>query len=185
MTRGGRKTDRRILEFYAGEKTDDRGRYLRDLWNWPDERLEDVHDYIQWMFPLRDPSAFNPQAPVLDVEAIAAFGASPELQQNLRTSFLRILRFYGLEMSGERIAAAPAFAARSRNWLSANNHNHLRITRILVSLRLLGLEPEAQAFYAFLAALYEREKGNARPAITATSFRFWTAAARDPLPRNE
>jgi len=174
-----------ILDFYAGEKTDDRGRYLSELWNWPDERLEDVHDYIQWMFPLRDRSAFNAQAPVLDAETIAAFRARPELQENLRTSFLRMLRFYGLAMEGGHVTAAPIFAARSSNWLWANNHNHLRITRILVSLRLLGLESEAQAFYAFLAALYEREKGNARPAITATSFRFWTAAARDPLPRNE
>ncbi|HEX8985770.1 MAG TPA: opioid growth factor receptor-related protein [Bryobacteraceae bacterium] len=184
MTRTAQNPDRRILDFYAGEKTDDRGRYLRDLWNWPDERLEDVHDYIQWMFPLRDPSAFNSRAPLLDAETIAAFRTSPELQQNLRTSFLRMLRFYGLETDGGRVAATPNFAARSSDWLWANNHNHLRITRILVSLRLLGLEPEAQAFYAFLATLYEREKGQAQPAITAASFRFWTAAARDPLPRD-
>ena len=65
---------------------------------WPDERLEAVHDFIQWLFPLPEPSPVNPLAPVLDRETVEAFAARPELRENLRVSFLRMLRFYGLEM---------------------------------------------------------------------------------------
>jgi hypothetical protein len=178
MTRAPQSHDCRLVQFYAGEQPDDRGRFLNDIHNWSDNRLEAVHDYIQWLFPLLEPSAFQPQAPVLDAVTIAAFRARPELQHNLRTSFLRLLRFYGLEWEAGRVVPAAQFEARAANWLSPSNHNHLRITRILLSLRLLGLEAEAQAFYTFLAALYRREPGR----ITAVSFRFWTSAAQDPLP---
>ncbi len=172
------RTGRRLVDFYAGSAPDDRGRYVYDIQGWSDERLESVHDYIQWLFPLRERSAFNPQAPVLDDAAIAEFRARPELRQNLRTSFLRILRFYGFEEKREGIEQGSDFATRSSNWLSPSNHNHLRITRILTSIRLLGLEAEAQAFYTCLARVYRRQKGS----ITPETFAYWTAAGGETLP---
>ena len=45
-----------ILSFYGGETTDHRGRYLRDIQQWWDDRLEETHDYIQWLFPLAEPA---------------------------------------------------------------------------------------------------------------------------------
>ena len=61
-----------LLRFYGLESGDARGRSLTEIWGWDDERLEQVHDYIQWLFPLREPSAFNPGAPVLTRAAISA-----------------------------------------------------------------------------------------------------------------
>lgn len=176
--------NRTILDFHSGAGTDDRGRYLREIQRWPDERLEYVHDFIQWMFPLVEPSGVNPSAPVLDRPTIREFHASPELLQNLRASFLRMLRFYGLEWRPEpdvRVERASNFAASARNWLSPGNHNHLRITRIIKCLRLLGLEREARAFYDCLASIYEEQSGQRWPAITAGTFAFWRAAACDPV----
>jgi hypothetical protein len=37
------------------------------------------------------------------------------------------------------------FLERSRNWLRPGNHNHLRLTRIMQSLWILGLRAEAKA----------------------------------------
>jgi hypothetical protein len=79
-----------------------------------------------------------------------------------------MLRFYGLD------AGAPPSV---RHWLSAGNHNHLRITRIIKCLRLLGLEADAQEFYQRLAGIYEQERRKPRPGITAETFRFWSAAS--------
>jgi hypothetical protein len=62
---------RGIIAFYSGEAPDDRGRFLREIQQWPDQRLESVHDFIQWMFPLTEPSPVNPDAPVLDRRAEA------------------------------------------------------------------------------------------------------------------
>jgi len=166
----------RIVGFFGGQLPDGEGRYLRELQNWPDERLESVHDFIQWMFPLLEPSPVNPETPVLDEETIALFRARAELRDALRASWLRMLDFYGLELSDGQVTRDGCFAAKSANWLRPNNHNHLRITRILKCLRLLGLEQEARAFFDCLAEIYASERRKPRPGITERTFEFWQNA---------
>jgi hypothetical protein len=135
-----------------------------------------VHDYIQWIFPLPERSGAKPSAPVLDAEAIAAIRANAEFQGRLRSAFLRMLAFYGFALDGDAVVEGPRFATASRNWLHAGNHNHLRLTRMLRSLRVLGLEREAAALWGALRALYERETAGRRT-ITPETFAFWRRAA--------
>ena len=147
-----------LLAFYRGLAPDNRGRYLREILLWDDVDLEYVRDYIQWLFPTFERSAFQPDAPILTKETSAAFRVDPVLQDQLRTSFARLLRFYGFALdlsTGIRIAAASNFPERAKVWLTRGNHNHLRITRILKSLTALGLREEAQAFLSCLEDLYE------------------------------
>jgi hypothetical protein len=76
--------------------------------------LEAVHDYIQLLFPLPEPSGFNAAAPVLTRKSMQEFRRRPELQQKMQVSFLRMMNFYGLEVrSGEQltVTCAPNFAA--------------------------------------------------------------------------
>lgn len=161
----------KILEFYRGGH-DDSGRTLDEILAWPDTQLEAVHDFIQWLFPLPERSGANPSAPILDAATITAFRQSQELQDRLRQSFLRMLRFYGLEFHAGKIQQAASFAARSSNWLTPGNHNHLRLTRILRSLNLLGLGSEAAALYLSLLEIYQSHPGG----ITPRSLRFWKDA---------
>jgi hypothetical protein len=164
-----------LLDFYRGQATDSEGRGLHDIWSWDDEELESVHDFIQWLFPLPEPSQFNPDAPLLTPTDVAAFRAEKSLRANLRRSFERILSFLGLaERPDGTIAAGAKFAARAADVWTTPNHNWLRITRILRSLTLLGLEPEAQALYACLSGFYQSRKFP----IPDTTFRFWSAAVR-------
>lgn len=172
-----------ILAFYSCRTKDPRGRRLHDIQRWPDDLLELNHDFIQWMFPLLEPSPVNPEAPILDHATIGEFKANPEMQNNLRESFLRMLAFYGFELNVENglaVRRRPDFPGQSKGWLCPGNHNHLRITRILKSLRLLGLEAEAHAFFKCLSELYAEETAHAIPRITATTFQFWSAATEDP-----
>jgi hypothetical protein len=163
----------RLLAFYRGQSTDSEGRSLKAIWGWNDERLEEVHDFIQWLFPLTEPSRFNPDAPLLSPEDVAAFHAEPLLQANLEKSFERILKFLGLSRAGDgTVEEGPNFAAREPEVWSFPNHNWLRITRILHSLKLLGLEPQARSFYARLAAYYRAGKYP----IPTDTFRYWTEA---------
>jgi hypothetical protein len=99
----------RIVAFYEGNAPDDCGRLHRDILQFDDDRLEDVHDFIQWIFPLLERSGASPSAPVLDRAAIEAFRSRPELRAALRRSFDRMLAFYGFGWSGDRIVKAPAF----------------------------------------------------------------------------
>jgi hypothetical protein len=163
----------RLVEFYSGRAPDHAGRFVHQIQHWPDERLEAVHDFIQWLFPLAEPSPVNPLAPVLDRETIEAFAAQPELRQNLRVSFLRMLHFYGLEMDSPAAVQRSADSRkRAANWLHPGNHNHLRITRILKSMALLGLAEEAGALLKCLETVYAEERGR----ISAVTLGYWRAA---------
>src|SRR5215467_5394240 len=114
----------RLLDFYRGQATDSEGRWLHDVWSWDDEELESVHDFIQWLFPLPEPSQFNPDAPLLTPTDVAAFRAEKPLRANLRRSFGRILSFLGLaERPDGTIAAGAKFAARAADVWTTPNHN--------------------------------------------------------------
>jgi hypothetical protein len=164
-----------LLDFYRGNSPDTEGRRLPDVWAFSDEDLEVVHDWVQWLFPLWDPSRFNPDAPLLTDEDIAAFQADPLLHANLRRSFKRFLTFLGLERVEEgRVEEAPNLPARAPEVWSYPNHNWLRITRVLSSLRVLGLGDEARALFDRLEALYTSR----RFPITADTFQYWTEAVQ-------
>lgn len=148
---------------------------MKEILQWPDAQLEEVHDYIQWMFPLTERSAFNIQAPVLTPSEISEIRLSPELRQNLKASFVRILGFYGLILSGSyplKVKRALHFEEASANWISPENHNHLRITRILKCLLTLGLEEEARAFYDCLEDIYRAESARSSPVFQKRLFHF-------------
>jgi hypothetical protein len=165
----------RLVEFYRGRAVDTEGRRLEDIWGWSDHELELVHDFIQWLFPLPEPSQFNPDAPLLTPQDIATFRSDEQLQNNLRKSFERILLFLGLRQEGNGdVVEGDNFTARAEDVWDYPNHNWLRITRILRSLMLLRLEPEAQALYRRLENFY---RGQRFP-IRADTFRYWTEAVR-------
>jgi hypothetical protein len=163
-----------LLRFYRLEGTDARGRTLEEIWTWEAGRLEAVHDYIQWLFPLPEPSAFNPHAPILTAEAIAEFRGDEQLRQRLLRSLTLMLGFYGLELTTDpggrpQIVLGAAFPTRGRAWLRVGDHNHLRLTRILTSLRLLGLEAHSTALYQRLAAI-ARDHPHA---VSTTTLGYW------------
>ena len=61
------------------------------------------------------------------------------------------------------------------NWLTPNNHNFLRLTRIMKSITLLGLKPLAHALLDCLEARYAGEAGIT---IGARTMQYWRAAVR-------
>lgn len=162
-----------IIRFLAGEGTDHQRRGLDTILAWDDDRLEAVHDYIQWLFPLVEASGFNPYAPVLTRENIATVRENPALTAQLRRAFVRLLRFYGF--GWENGAVTGPDPARTRRWVTPGNHNFLRISRILRSLNLLGLEREAAAFHAALERVASGEAGRT---IGTVSLHHWREAAR-------
>jgi Opioid growth factor receptor (OGFr) conserved region len=164
-----------LVDFYRGTATDREGRSLKSLWSWDDDRLEAVHDFIQWLFPLPEPSQFNADAPLLTPADLTAFHDDAALRANLRRSFERFMSFLGLSFAEDgQLIDGPNFAARALDVWAAPNHNWLRITRILRSLTLLGLADEARALYGWLEMAYRRH----RFPIGADTFRYWTNAVQ-------
>lgn len=145
------------MAFYEGTGRDDRGRSLEDVLRFDDASLERVHDFIQWLFPLRERSGANPTAPRLDDATVAAFHARAELRANLQRSYERMLAFYKADLG----------------WLTLGNHNHLRLTRMMISLRTLGLETEARELYDYITGLAAKQNG-----VTPDTLRYWRDAVR-------
>jgi len=162
-----------LLEFYNGTGSDDRGRRIEDVWRYTHDELEDIHDYIQWLFPLTERSDFNPGAPVLDDATIQRFRTDETLRRNMERSLRLMLAFYGLEIAGVSIRRALSFAERSANWLTPGNHNFLRLTRILKSLATLGLADRATQLLACLEEIYATDESVIGPRTIA----FWRRAA--------
>jgi hypothetical protein len=165
-----------LIPFYREQGCDTEGRTLRQIREFSTEQLECTHDYIQWLFPLPEPSSANRIAPILDGEMIAVFRESPELQEELRTSLRLMLRFYGLALEKTpkepEVMRAANFDTRRAEWLRPCDHNYLRISRILRSLTVLGCAPEARALLHCLECVYLE----APDKIGRKTFDFWQRA---------
>ena len=145
--------------YLAGRGRDDRGRTLDAVLAFSDADLERVHDYVQWLFPLPTRSLAQPGAPVLAAADIKAIRADPQAVANLHRAAERMLRFY----------------ENTSWWLAASDHNHLRITRILRSLRLLVGEDAAHGFYERVMA---RHRAAGAP-ISPMNLAYWAEALAD------
>lgn len=167
-----------LLAFYYGSHPDDRGRRLAEILRQDDLWLEVTHDYIQWLFPLAEPSGVNPWAPLVDSTTAGLFRSDPLLRDHLRAAFERMLRFLGLRLSDGEVVKGPDWDTRKGEWFTAPTHNSLRVTRIIRSLRLLGLDAEAQALHRGLVALCSSEPD---AGVGATARRFWREAAEGPV----
>lgn len=145
--------DASIVAFLRGEGPDGEGRYFDDIMNFSDELLEETHDYIQWLFPLREPSAAVPGSPYLENEdAVRSIREDETIQENIVNALIRMERFY----------------RENDHWLRQGDHNHLRITRIIRSVALLGSANDTREFYEFIM----RRVDDAMP-VTQESLDFW------------
>ena len=128
------------------------------------------------MFPTRQASQFNWNAPTLDDETIRAFRVDDRLRAALLDSLRQMLDFYGFALRDENgapvIETAANWDARQREWFHAGDHNLLRITRILDCLNTLGLEAHARAFLRALDAVCDAAPGTIPPRTQ----KFWRAA---------
>jgi len=111
----------------------------REWWN-DHKKLEQKHDYIQCLFPLREPG-LNPEQLPLTLREIEVIKSKPECQKRLLTSYDMMLHFYGMKRIDEAgtIVRDENWEKRYRNLIS-HPHNFLRITRICKSLGELGQE---------------------------------------------
>lgn len=161
-----------LLDFYRLVAPDSEGRMLSEIWGWSDAMLEGCHDFIQWMFPLDEPSAFNPDAPLVTEADRVAFHREPALRSAVRQSLSAFLAFLGLTLAPDgTIVRAENFHRRLSIW-KYPNHNWLRITRVLKSLRLLGFDTEANALWQRLKDLHENDG-----LVSKDSFEYWRNAA--------
>ena len=145
-----------LVDFLNGTGPDHQGRYLRDIWDFDDKAIEQTHDFIQWMFPLTEKSMSVPGVPTLSPDDIAAIRTSEVARANLEKSAHWYL----------------GFLQRNDHWIRSYDHNHLRITRGIKSVRLLTGNCLANAFKNEIANVL----GERVDLITPKTTTFWNLA---------
>lgn len=118
----------RIIDFY---KNNGSPYYIKDILDkWTYEDWENKHDFIQWIFPTSKKSMYNPNAPLLDNNT------AKYLIDNEMISVTILLNKFMLHLLKNGL-------------LNYENHNWLRITRVIQFLRELGKFDTANTFLDF------------------------------------
>ncbi len=136
-----------VVSFLNGSGRDGAGRTLGAVLALNDKTLEDRHDFIQWLFPLAEPSRAVPGSPVLTEEDRVAISGSAAALANLAAAAGRPSAFYEV----------------TDHWLGRQDHNHLRISRIIRSLRLLVGDTAADNFRDARLADVSAREGKVNP----------------------
>lgn len=134
-----------VVDFYAHEGIDPYGRTLQDMIALTDYQLEASHDVIQWMFPLHEESNFNENAPLVTPKNVEIL-RTKLCQDRIQEALLRYATFLGFEYADGQFRPTENFVHRAKVWRRHSNHNYLRITRVIQSLRLFGLDVLAKQF---------------------------------------
>jgi len=162
-----------LIQFIRREGKDHRGRSLEDVLAMDDFWLEHTHDYIQWLFPLPEPSRANLMAPILTDDDRRVFGIDEYLKSQHRKALDRMLAFFGLVRRGSRIEALPGLNIKDHIWLKTGGHNHLRITRIIRSLHLCQQPELAKALQSSFVKI-----GQSKGQVSEMSVTYWLNANR-------
>jgi hypothetical protein len=166
-----------LTNFYRNEGVDSEGRTIVDILTMPSDQWEGCHDFVQWVFPLPEPSQFNADAPLLTDEDRKIFQEDPIIRHNVGCCWAKFLDFLGLDEqhTGDSLVVLEShFLDKQRRFWGPFNHNHLRITRVLRFMTLVGFQPQAKALYDFLdSASYIKWKHSTIP---QSCFEYWTAA---------
>lgn len=145
-----------LVSFLRLNSPDNQGRLISDIWEYPLEKLETSHDYIQWLFPLFEISAHHPEAPILTINVAKQIITDEACLSSLSRSLLTMRTFY----------------ENSSHWATPKNHNMLRITRIIKSSALLLGERISSEFYEFIMMLCDKLKF----IPLNTTINFWNEA---------
>jgi len=147
-----------IVNFLTNNEPDFKNRFLKDIWNFSDEAIEHTHDFIQLLFPLNERSSAVFNRIYLDSnEAVQSIKANKLATENIVKSSKWFL----------------LFLARNSHWKRKHDHNYLRVTRIIKSLRLLVSDHEANKFYELFMQLVDE---NLKLKINSITLHYWENA---------
>jgi hypothetical protein len=121
-----------IFNYLESQSFDHRHRSADYVLSQPNQFWDDEHDFIQWLLPLSEKSMSVPNSPVLRGAEADRIRQSSSAQLTIKAAADRLLSFLN----------------ETQAWRSRFNHNHLRITRAIRSLRLLVSDADADLFRA-------------------------------------
>ena len=143
-------------KFLTNQGSDFKGRTLDEIWSYSDNEIEGTHDFVQLVFPTNKPSQATFNKLFLNDQAlIDKLKNNPKVINNLEKSAAWFL----------------TFLSRNDSWQKGHDHNQLRITRVIESLRLLVSDEAADEFYKAILRLVKDPT-----ILNSTTLKFWEEA---------
>ncbi len=165
------------IAFLKAQGCDQSGRMVADYLNWPAPMWEACHDHMQWAFPTRNPSAFNPNAPLIPADFV--FDGDPDVKATIGLLFLGYLDSLHLEFKGGVVNWEDGAEPEGTPfWMDSRDHNTLRMTRVLECLGIFGLTQHQEALYNFLVFTVAKCYFHT---LNAKTVAFWVAAKENKL----
>jgi hypothetical protein len=127
-----------LAKFYVGDGKDSEGRAHSDILAMSDKELEGCHNFIQWLFPTITPSAYNTDAPILDESTINYLKDDAVFQARFSMALKRMFRLWNIQYRFVCGYMNVNHFGTKRAWMEIDNHNLVRMTRVMESCRLLG-----------------------------------------------
>jgi hypothetical protein len=159
---------RRLFLAYRQTLNEMRNWSQKNQWNF----FESRHDFIQIVFPTTQAGTAN-RSLVPNMQEIQELNINKEFIQMMREAFTLILQFYGLTLINNKINITDK--DRFVTYFlygGSDGHNHLRITRILTSLRIFQQLDLYLAFKEFTNQVAETYP----LLISNTTKNFWEKA---------
>lgn len=156
-----------IIGFLKGEIADPFDRMFEDILNFEDAEMEKCHQWIQQIFPLHEMSKHASTYPILTPEIVKDAKQHPEIISNLHKAKDRFEKFLAIGNYED--------IDKQRKWCKHRNHNLLRITRVIRSLRLFGMEKEAKELYNNAIVTANRF------GVSIVTILYWQKALKDDV----
>jgi len=124
------------------------------IYQWSNDEWEEKHHFIQWVFPTNKRSMYHPNSPILTAEDAEYIGTE---------------KYVLFDKAVQRFKCF----LREEQYLTYQNHNWLRVTRCLESMRLVGAPDDlVNDFWTFI--------NRYQPYISPTTRDFWEQAVKTP-----
>ena len=106
------KMTKDIVGFYEGSIRNQDGYSLDEIMNFDKNALEKCHTYIQWLFPLDEPSFAVPSSPILNKHQIEEIRDRKDIKDKIGESLGFMMSFY--DFGG---------LSKDKPWITPRNHN--------------------------------------------------------------
>jgi hypothetical protein len=166
----------RVRAYLGYGAPDDRGNTLDSTLRRDNDWYEDSRYFVQWMFPIAEPSQVKQDGPMLSAIDFLRLADDRRVHEGVMSGVVRLLCFLGLRLDpvGGGAVAGENWTVEWHRWARFPGHNDMRVSRMLRCLALIGEAELAKNIYLDLERLIRHTRGAeaAEPALA-----YWRAAA--------